>query len=156
MKRHYPAPVAGKRPVNKRVVAVQQVFGVAQVNTTYYASPAGVAQTLVGMRLQGDFLATSANPTQGIMSLNYIEQGNNGPTLSLTDGTQISKQDGILHLHTVVFPSNVLADGCGYHIDIAIKSKRKFKEGDFIQLCQIGSAATAGTFFGTITFFFKQ
>ena len=151
MKRQRTVSTRSKRPIEKKIITVNKLVGVAQQQTAVFN--ANEAVTYAGGHLQISWDGNPAAIGRAVWAVVLIREGQTASTISLTDNTAtyLPEQDV---LAMGVFQSATLTDLLGD--TVTIKTKRKLKQGDAIYFIVLGSIASVGNIFCTATSFVKQ
>ena len=144
----------GKRFTRKENEVFALSPSATQVDQGLYATPSDKRETFVGMK--GNLLITPGGTAGGTIGVTiyHRREDSNIPTLSVTDGTEIST-----HLRDVLYSHIQAVDpdiDIPINIPLNIKTARKMKEGDEIFISALASGSGIADVDGVANIFLKE
>ena len=144
------------RPIDKRVIVVDQAIVASQTSTTIF--DATFPGTVVGIRWSLNMRTDTATSfTEMVWAIVLVEDGNAVGALSRVDGADFyTPEQNLLVFETASFPDSDAGNGPNsIHWTGTTKTMRKLKVGDQVRVIALGLAANQGEFFGAVQFFYK-
>ena len=144
------------RPIDKRIIVVDQAIVASQTSTTIFTS--AFPCTIVGIRWSLNMRTDLASSfSEMVWAIVMVEDGDTVGALSRVDGADFyTPEQNCLVFSAGSFPDNDAGNGPNTrHWEDSTKTMRKFKVGDQLRVIALGLAASQEEFFGVVQFFCK-